>query len=345
MKYVRVFAKQWLRNPKWLFVIITGILLLIIPLFFRNPYLLDTLILGFMYAILAASWDLLTGYTGQLSFGHAAFLALGGYNAAIVTLRLGVSPWLGILVGGLVTGGIGVLIGIPVLRLRGHYLAIVTLGFSEIIRLTAQNWLTLTGGPYGIFGYGTFPGFPRDPALAKPYFYYTAFALLLICATIMYLICEHTQIGKAFKAIREDQVLAEALGINTIFYKVLSFSLSCFFAGVAGAFYAYYVGLVSPHLAESINTIWAVGMVIFGGLGTIIGPIYGAIGLYAIYHAMRFVGVVYNLIAVGAVIVIFVTYFPNGIWGIWNWLAEKARFRASKAVNETPRIETTESKA
>ncbi len=288
------------------------------PLIFPHPYLLDTFILGFMFAILAASWDLLSGYTGQMSFGHAGFLALGAYCAAILNQRLGISPWLGLLGGGLFTGFIGTLIGIPILRVRGPYLAIVTLGFSEVIRITAINWLSLTRGPYGLHEYETFPGFPADPVLSKPYFYYTAFGLLLICGSVMYVICEHTQIGRAFKSIREDQTLAEALGINTTFYKVLGFSLSCFFAGVAGGFYAYYIRLVSPYAAESTITVWAVGMVIFGGLGALIGPIYGAILLYGVYQAMRFVGVVYNLIAVGAVILIFVTYFPKGIWGIWE---------------------------
>jgi branched-chain amino acid transport system permease protein len=305
------------------FVVATGIVLLAIPLAFPNPYLLDTLILGLMYGILAASWDLLGGYTGQLSFGHAGFLALGAYCSAILTQRLGLSPWLGLPAGGLFTALVGTLIGIPVLRLRGQYLAIVTLGFSEVIRLIAQNWVSLTGGPYGIHEYVTFPGFPEDPRLVKFYFYYTALGLLVVCGGAMYFICERTQIGKAFKSIREDQILAESLGIHTTFYKVLGFSLSCFFAGIAGAFYAYYVRLVSPYLAESINTVWAVGMVILGGLGTLIGPIYGALLLYGVYQAMRFVGVVYNLIAVGAVILIFVTYFPNGIWGVWDWASKR----------------------
>ena len=307
--------KGWTKGA---FVIFTGIILFVIPMVFPHPYLLDTLILGFMFAILAASWDLLSGYTGQLSFGHAGFLALGAYGAALLSGKLNISPWLGLLGGGVFTGLIGTMIGIPVLRVRGHYLAIVTLGFSEVIRLTAVNWLSLTRGPYGFHDYPTFPGVSVDPALAKPYFYYTAFGLLLICGTAMYFICEHTQVGRAFKSIREDQTLAEALGINTTFYKVLGFSLSCFFAGIAGGFYAYYVRLVSPFVAEPINTVWAVGMVIFGGLGTLIGPIYGAIALYGVYQAMRFVGVVYNLIAVGAVILIFVTYFPKGIWGVWE---------------------------
>ena len=317
-------------EAKWYFVIATGILLLIVPLLFSNPYLLDTLILGFMYAILAASWDLLSGYTGQLCFGHAGFLALGAYCGAILTQKLGVSPWLGLPAGGIFTGLVGTLIGLPVLRLRGQYLAIVTLGFSEVIRLIAQNWIGLTGGPYGIHDYVTFPGFPEDPRLIKVYFYYTALGLLLICGSVMYFICERTQIGKAFKSVREDQILAESLGIHTTFYKVLGFSLSCFFAGIAGAFYAYYVRLVSPYVAESINTVWAVGMVILGGLGTLIGPIYGAILLYGVYQAMRFVGVVYNLIAVGAVILIFVTYFPNGIWGIWDWVSRKSSHAKGK---------------
>jgi branched-chain amino acid transport system permease protein len=318
---------------KWFFIIATGFLFIAVPIFFDNAYLLDGFILGFMFAILAASWDLLSGYAGQLSFGHAGFLALGAYCSALLVKKSGVSPWLALPMSGLFAGFVGTLIGIPTLRLRGHYLAIVTLGFSEVIRLLAQNWVTLTGGPYGVYDYSNFPGFPGNPILAKPYFYYTAFALLLICGGIMYFICEHTQIGRAFKSIREDQILAQALGINTTFYKVFAFSLSCFFAGIAGSLYANYVGLVSPYLADSVNTVWAVGMAIFGGLGTLMGPIYGAITLYLIYHTMRFVGVVYNLISVGAVILIFVTYFPNGIWGVWGWLSAKWSHRSRFGVS------------
>jgi len=327
---VKPMEKLFALKPKWVFVLVSGVALFLLPFMTSNAYVLDTGILAFTYGILAASWDLLSGYTGQLSFGHAGFFAIGAYAAGILTLRIGLSPWLGLLAGGLLTGVLGALIGLPILRVRGHFLAIVTLGFSEIIRRTAHNLVGFTGGPYGLYGYDTFPGVPADPEAAKTFFYFTGFILLVFCGVVMYWICEKTQIGKAFKSIREDELLAEALGINTKFYKVVSFSISCFFAGVAGSFYAYYIQLVSPWVADPLNIVLVIGMVIFGGLGTLVGPIYGALLLYSISQGLRFVGVVYNLIMLGFIIVFFIIFIPNGLWGMWKHLAWKARSFADR---------------
>ncbi len=236
----------------------------LLPVLLPHPFVLTIATQAAIWALLAASWDLLSGYTGQISFGHAGFFALGAYAAAAATKHAGVSPWLGLLVGATVAAAVGLLAGFPALRLRGHYLALVTLGLAEITRLVAQNWLALTGGPFGIHDFRSFPGLP---------------------------------------------------GIGTTRYKLLAFTLSSGFAGLAGALYAYYVQLVSPSVASAATTSLIIGMAVFGGLGTLWGPVLGALLLYGLYEGLRFVGVVYNLIAVGLVIMVFVIYLPRGLAG------------------------------
>jgi branched-chain amino acid transport system permease protein len=210
--------------------------------------------------------------------------------------------------------GLGV--GFPALRLRGHYLALVTLGFAEILRLVAQNWLAVTGGPFGIHDYRTFPGLPADPLARRQATYWIILAIVGVSVAVMAGVCERTSVGKAFRAIREDEVLAAALGINTTAYKLLAFGLSAGFAGLAGTLYAYYVLLVSPSVASVATTSLVIGMAVFGGLGTIWGPVLGAVLLYGANEALRFVGVVYNLIVVGLVIMVFVVVLPSGLAGL-----------------------------
>ena len=268
-----------------------------------------------IWALLAASWDLLSGYTGQISFGHAGFFALGAYAAAASTKHADVSPWLGLLVGATIAAAVGLLTGFPALRLRGHYLALVTLGLAEIIRLVATNWLALTGGPFGIHDFRSFPGLPDGALAHRQAMYLVVVAIVVVSVAIMYQVCERTSAGQAFRAIREDEVLAQTLGIDTTRYKLLAFALSSGFAGLAGGLYAYYVQLVSPVVASAATTSLVIGMVVFGGLGTLWGPVLGALLLYGLYEGLRFVGVVYNLVAVGFVIMVFVIFFPRGLAG------------------------------
>jgi branched-chain amino acid transport system permease protein len=141
-------------------------------------------------------------------------------------------------------------------------------------------------------------------------------AIVAVSIAVMYFFCERTNAGKAFHAIREDEVLAQTLGINTTRYKLLAFSLSSGFAGLAGGLYAYYVQLVSPSVASAATTTLIIGMAVFGGLGTLWGPVLGALLLYGLYEGLRFVGVVYNLVAVGLVIMVFVIYYPRGLAGL-----------------------------
>ena len=290
--------------------------LVLLPVLRPHPFVLGIATQAMIWALLASSWDLLSGYTGQVSFGHAGFFALGAYTAAVMTKHLAVSPWLGLLIGAAGAALLGLMAGFPALRLRGHYLALVTLALAELIRLAAQNWLAVTGGPFGIYDFGSLPGLPATGIARAQVMYGIAVAIAAAGVALMLYVCRRTRAGRAFRAIREDEVLAESLGIDTTRYKLLAFALSSGLAGLAGALYAYYIQLVSPAVASAATTSLVIGMAVFGGLGTIWGPALGALLLYGLNEALRFVGVVYNLIAVGFVIMIFVIFLPRGLAGV-----------------------------
>ena len=289
---------------------------LFLPVLLPHPFVLSIATQAVIWALLAASWDLLSGYTGQVSFGHAGFFALGAYTAAAASKHLGLSPWLGLALGAAVAAVVGLGTGFPALRLRGHYLALVTLALAELIRLTAQNWLAVTGGPFGIYDFGSFTGLPATGILRAQAVYLIVAAIVGAGVGAMLYVCRRTRAGRAFRAIREDEVLAESLGINTTVYKLLAFGLSSGLAGLAGTLYAYYIQLVSPTVATAATTSLVIGMAVFGGLGTIWGPAFGALLLYAINEGLRFIGVVYNLVAVGLVIMVFVIFLPRGLAGL-----------------------------
>jgi branched-chain amino acid transport system permease protein len=306
---------------------------LLLPVLLPHPFVLSIATQAVIWALLAASWDLLSGYTGQVSFGHAGFFALGAYTAAAAGKHLGLSPWLGLVLGAMVAAIVGLGTGFPALRLRGHYLALVTLALAELIRLTAQNWLALTGGPFGIYDFGTFTGLPARGIPRAQAVYLVVAAIVGAGVGAMLYVCRRTRAGRAFRAIREDEVLAAALGIHTTAYKLLSFGLSAGFAGLAGTLYAYYVVLVSPTVGAVGTTALAIAMAVFGGLGTIWGPAVGALLLYGLNEALRFVGVVYNLIAVGLILMLFVIFVPRGLAGLAAW-----RGRHGPAVRGRPPV-------
>jgi branched-chain amino acid transport system permease protein len=284
-------------------------LLAVLPLLNLNEYVMHIMIMSFIFGILAASWDLLVGYAGQLNFGHAAFLGIGAYTSAILNKHLGVSPWLGLPVGSLAAMAFGVGLGFPALRLRGHYLALTTLAFAETSRIIVNNWIDVTGGPYGIFGYSPFPGIP----FTKPVYYYLTLGALLSAVGCMRWLGNATGFGLGFRAIRDDEVLADAVGINTARYKLLAFAVSSFFAGFGGALYAHYVLLVAPVTMSPMTTGFIIGMAVLGGVGTIIGPVVGALILYTLSEYLRIFGVIYHLITVGVVIIIILLFLPEGV--------------------------------
>ena len=285
---------------------------LIAPFFVTNNFVLHALTMSLIFAILAASWDLLFGFAGQVSFGHAGFFGLGAYASAMLSYYAGLSPWLGLLAGGLIASVFGLLVGFPSLRLRGVYLALATLACSEMLRIVVTNWVPVTRGT---LGFNLHPGFTFVPNTPTTHYY-----IILVGAALstgsMYLMAARSRLGLVLRALAADDIRAQALGVDVFRMKLLAFSVSGFFAGLAGALYAHFIGLVTPNETASSLTILIVAMATIGGVGTIIGPAIAAIVIHFITEMLQIAGTVYDQIAVGLVLMLFVLFLPDGIAGI-----------------------------
>ncbi len=261
--------------------------------------------------ILAVGLNLITGFTGQFSLGHAAFMSIGAYTSAILTAKLGQPFVVGLLVSGGVTAALaGLIIGIPTLRLKGDYLAIATLGFGEIIRIIALN-IDYIGGAIG------FNDIPHIQ-IGIGFFFMTVATVILISHF------NTSYHGRACVAIKEDEIAAEAMGVNTTYYKVLAFVIGAFFAGIAGALYANYFYFIKPDSFGFMKSIDILVIVVFGGLGSITGSILGAIILSIISLFLQSIPelrmVIYSLILFAIMI-----YRPTGLVGKQNLIYPERR--------------------
>lgn len=302
-----------------IFLIILGILFLIFPLVIRSSYYQHLVIIIFMWVIIGSSWNLLAGYTGQVSFGHAIFFGVGAYTAGIFATKLGVSAWWGMVFGGFSSMMIGLFVGWVCFRLRGPYFALATLAGGEIIRLIATNWESLTDGMVGILIIQTFK--------SKLPYYYIAFVLALACIYTIRLIMK-SKWGYYFVSIRENEDAAASMGIDTTLYKNVSLLVSSFFTGMAGAFYMNYMAFIDPQVVFSLHfiSIMAILVGIVGGVATIWGPAVGAFVMVGLQETFRssFFGLAPKWISqahalVFGLLVIFVIMFlANGIVGDWD---------------------------
>jgi branched-chain amino acid transport system permease protein len=302
-----------------IFLIILGILFLIFPLVIRSSYYQHLVIIIFMWVIIGSSWNLLAGYTGQVSFGHAIFFGVGAYTAGIFATKLGISAWWGMVFGGFSSMLIGLFVGWVCFRLRGPYFALATLAGGEIIRLIATNWESLTDGMVGILIIQTFK--------SKLPYYYIAFVLALSCIYTIRLIMK-SKWGYYFVSIRENEDAAASMGINTTLYKNVSLLVSSFFTGMAGAFYMNYMAFIDPQVVFSLHfiSIMAILVGIVGGVATIWGPAVGAFVMVGLQETFRssFFGLAPKWISqahalVFGLLVIFVIMFlANGIVGDWD---------------------------
>jgi branched-chain amino acid transport system permease protein len=283
------------------------------PLWVANPYHLHVLIMAGIFTILALSLNLLLGYTGQLSLGHAAFFGIGAYTSALLSLPpLEWSFWLALPAAALAAGLAGWAIGRLALKLRGAYFVLVTISFAGVISLVSINWMQLTNGPLGL------PGVP-PPTLGpwtlrtKTTYWY----LVLAGAAVAYLICRrlvYSRIGRAFVALRENEPLAESVGIDGTRYLVLAAVVSAAMAGVGGSLYAHYTRFVSPEVFLFSYTVTMVIMVIAGGQGTLAGPMVGALLFTALPEALReAVAWQWQMLAYGLVLILCVFFLPRGI--------------------------------
>jgi branched-chain amino acid transport system permease protein len=295
--------------------------LIILPIITQNPYLLNVMILIFVYIVLALSWNLMVGYTGILSLGHAAFFGAGAYASAILTLRLNVPVWIGIVFAGSVSAFLGLIICVPCLRIKGiHYQAMVTLAFSEVLRLICSNWIDMTRGELGLWGFPgypsiVFPGFGEIILDSKIGAYYLTLILFVIVYMILYWILK-SKIGLKFMAIRDDEDASESVGIDTTKLKIISFVISSFIAGVAGSFYAHFVLILSPSVLSLQQTTFVIVGALFGGLGTTFGPILGVFTAMFASELLRPYWLEGRYVIWGFLILLVMLFIPSGLIGI-----------------------------
>ncbi|HMK61020.1 MAG TPA: hypothetical protein VK452_07730 [Dissulfurispiraceae bacterium] len=298
-------------NKTWL-VLSLVVILAVCPLVLNN-YFIDVLIMAGIYSILAVGLNVIVGFTGLLNLGFAAFYACGAYTYALLNTQLGLGFWVCLPISALLTSCAGFLLAVPALRLRGDYLAIVTLGFGEITRLILNNWDSLTHGPNGITGI-------EAPAIAgislhdQHYYFYLVFCALAISLLIIKRV-ETSRFGRAWKAIKENEIAASSIGINTTKYKLFAFAFGSLWAGIAGMLFAAKMQFVSPESFTFMESILILSMVILGGLGNTYGAVLGAFILVILPEALREMQL-YRMLILGIGLVLLMRFRPQGLLGV-----------------------------
>ena len=294
------------------------VVLLALPLFLGS-YAVTLFIFIFFYAFLGQAWNIVGGYAGQLSAGHAAFVGVGAYTSVMLAMHAGLTPWIGMFVGGALAGCLGVLIGYLGFRfgLRGFYFVLLTVAFAEVCRIVALNTDAL-GGALGL--YITFTGDPRQLQFQdNRAYYYVALALMLVATGAAAWIERH-RVGAYLAAIRDDEAAAEALGVNTFRYKMIAMAVSSFLTGLGGTFYAFYLFSLQPNAVFGIPlSVEIIIRPIVGGAGTLLGPILGSFILSPLAEVSRaylqtggWAGA--HLILYGALLIAVVLFLPEGAY-------------------------------
>lgn len=301
------------------------VLAIAFPFLTSNSYFLTVMSMAFIYAIATLGLNLLTGYTGQLNLAQGSFMAIGAYTLGILTVDHHVPFWIAFVLSGLVCMVLGVAIGRVSLRLKGHYFSIFTMCVGTIIYLLIEKWESLTHGTVGLIG------IPLPPAIGPLSFetpmaqYYLVLLFLVIGTFLMHRIVS-SLLGRSFLAVRNSDALAEALGINLMRTKTLSFVLSVGYAGFAGALYAAQVRFLGPDIARTDVTFDMVMAMLVGGTGTLLGPLLGSILVPWVTQSLQFLQD-YRMLVFGPVLVALIIFMPSGIVGAW--LKRQARRNAA----------------
>ncbi len=319
-------------NSRLFWLVVAAIAIGLMPMIFTDSYWRTNLIVCAINVMLAIGLDFILGYAGQLNLGQSAFYGIGAYVSTLLIIKLGVPFWIAFGCGVLLSGISGMLLSLFAVRLRGHYLAIASLGFAVITYQILVNWISLTQGPLGIYA------IPPPPALQLPglpiidfknldnLFYLTAGFAFLAYLLLDQLV--RSPIGETLTAIREDEVSAASLGINCQAWKVFAFAAGSSVAGAAGCFYASFVGTLVPDAFFITESFTILAMVIVGGMGTLIGPVWGAILLTVLPELLRGVGDL-RLIIYGVAVTLVVLFMPGG-------MVQAARFTMAHFRNLLP---------
>ena len=296
-----------------------GILVvLLFPLVDSNPYHVDVLTSAGLYVLLALGLNIVVGWAGLLHLGYAAFFAIGAYTYALLNLRLGLSFWPGLVPAAVVAGLCGVALGVPALRVRGDYLAIVTLGFGEIVRIAFTNLEAWTGGPNGLLGIAhptlwiPAHGVYDFGVASVPYYYLVVSMTALV--TVVCLRMSRSRVGRAWAAIREDELAAACSGIDTFQLKLLAQGTAAAIAGVAGAIFAAKQGTITPDSFDFILSVMILAMVVLGGLGSVPGVMVGALVLGTLPELLRGFEQ-YRMLLFGVVMILMMRIRPQGLLG------------------------------
>ena len=286
-------------------------------------YLLHILVITGIYIILTVSLNLVVGYTGLASLGHAAFSCVGAYTSSLLALNYGVSPWIGLLIGACVAAILGVFIGAPSLRIKGDYLAIATFGLGVIVYSVAKNWMSVTRGPMGLPGIPGFSFFGIQLSSVWTYLILVAFFVFLTYFIIRRVV--KSPFGRILRSIREDEIATQAMGKNVNRHKIMVFVIGAFFAGIAGSLYAHYITFIDPSSFTVMESITILLMVVFGGMGSLGGSFVGAAILVIFPELLRFIGMPSSVAAplrqmiYGLLLIVLMLYRPQGIMGTYRW--------------------------
>lgn len=323
-KDMAIFQTKWIRN--W---IIGFIVFLIIFPFTASPYLIYIVNITAIAVIGSLGLNIITGYCGQISFGQAAFLAIGAYTSAILSAKVGLSFWMAMPLSGLITAFAGLIVGIPSLRLKGLYLVMTTLALVFICQFLVINWESMTGGSGGrsvplptLFSY----------TIRSDLSFYFLIMPITVLAVLFAKNLARTKPGRAFVAIRDRYMAAEIIGVNIARFKILAFFISSFYVGIAGSLYAHYTREISPEHFPITLSIDYIAMIIIGGMGSILGSIYGAAFVTMLPEGIRMFSDLFRgsapflterilelkAIVFGLIIILFLIFEPDGINGRWQ---------------------------
>jgi len=298
-------------NFRGVWGIVVAVVLLALPLVGVDDYYLHLLIMAGLFFLLAAGMNLLLA-AGQLNLGHTAFFGIGAYTSGLLALHYGLSPLWSLPVAAAFTGVVGYVLGRLTLKLRGAYFVLVTVGFAEVIRLVATNWMDLTQGPMGLAGVPPFNlGTERLTLASKRDYYYLmavmAGGTLYVTARLL-----GSRIGRALRAIQSNESLAESSGISAYAHTMLALVVSCVLAGAAGGFYAHYITFLSPELFGFQNTVTMAVMVVAGGQGMVLGPALGSLVFTFVPEMLR-MAVFYRMLLYGIILLLVVMFMPRGL--------------------------------
>jgi len=306
-----------INKTSMLIIALLGVVGSFIPLLL-DDYWTHVTIIGLFYVIMASSWNLLAGYTGQVSFAHAAFAGIGAYVSGILSVYLNISPMITILIGAAIAAIFGFGLGFLCLRMGGVYLSLTTLGFSEIVRLIITNEYEITRGTMGL----------EVPSLlgfySKNFYYYIMFAVAILVLIFLNKLVK-SDLGLAFKSVLNDELAASSCGVNTIRVRVVAFTISSSIAGLAGGLYGHYLLLITPDIPSLGQMFMVLAMTIIGGMGTLSGPVIGALFLQVLSEYIRVFGKI-HLLLFGLIALLVARFAPGGIVGLFKTVFKTKNF-------------------